>query len=276
MPSIPRNTLTMTSDRPEPRFMEMLELRGRIIGALLLRETRTRFGRSSLGYIWAVLEPISHVVVLCLIYWSINRQAPVGPSVTLFFVTGVLPFFLFHKTSLHLGAAVRGSQKVLRMPFVAPTDMIAARMVLEWLTWVVVAMLLILALMAMELAEPPEAPETAALAALVTLGLGVGFGLVNASAMVLWSSWIQIYGMLTRPLYILSGIFFSIDQVPSGLQQWLAWNPVLHAVQWFRVGFRADYATPVLDEVYLLSWVVGSVLLGLCMIRVTRARLAYA
>jgi len=265
----------MTTQAVEPSFGEILALRGRIIGALLLRESKTRFGRSRLGYLWALLEPISHVAVLCFVYWTINRQAPVGPSVMLFFVTGVLPFFLFHKMALHLGGAVRGSQKVLRMPFVAPTDMIAARAVLEGLTWVVVAVILILILMALDLAEPPAEPATAALAALVTFGLGLGVGLVNASAMVLWNSWIHIYGMVTRPLYIFSGIFYSIDQVPSGLQYWLSWNPVLHAVQWFRIGFRADYATSVLDERYLLSWVFGSILLGMCLARVARPRLAY-
>ncbi|MGK7869897.1 ABC transporter permease [Falsiroseomonas sp. E2-1-a20] len=261
---------------PPEGVADMFELRSRMIGALLLREARTRFGRSSLGYLWAVIEPISHVAVMCFVYWTINRQSPVGPSVLLFFVTGVLPFFLFHKVALHLGAAVRGSQKVLRMPFVSPIDMVVARAVLEALTWVVVAAILFGALLALDLAEMPVAPETSALAALVTLALGIGVGLVNATAMALWGSWVQIYTMATRPLYIFSAIFFSIDQVPSTLQYWLSWNPVLHAVQWFRAGFRGDYATPVLDEVYLLGWVVATWFIGLCMIRVARPRLAYA
>lgn len=260
----------------EPSIVETLELRGRMIGALLLRETRTRFGRSRLGYVWALLEPIAHVGVMCLVYWTINRQAPVGPSVMLFFVTGVLPFFLFHKTALHLGNAIRSNQKVLRMPLLAPVDVIAARAVLEGMTWLVIAAILLLALMALGMAEWPAEPGTAALAALATFGLGLGIGLVNASLMVLVSSWVQVYHVLTRPLYIFSGIFYSIDQVPSGLQYWLSWNPLLHGVLWFRTGFRADYATPVLDEQYLLSWIGASVLLGLCLLRVARPRLAYA
>ena len=266
--------LTLGDD--EPAFGQVLKLRGRFIGALLLRESKTRFGRSELGYLWAILEPISHVAVMCLVYWAINRLAPVGPSVMLFFVTGVLPFFLFHKTALHLGASVRGSQKVLRMPFMAPIDIIVARAVLEGLTWLVVACILLLTLVAMGMAEAPAEWGIVGLAAIVTFGLGVGVGLVNASAMALWPSWIQIYSVLTRPLYIFSAIFYSIDQVPSGLQYWLSWNPLLHGVLWFRLGFRADYASPVLDEQYLLSWVAGSILFGLCVLRVARTRLAYA
>lgn len=255
---------------------QVLARRRRMIGALILREARTRFGRSRLGYIWAIIEPASHVAIMSFVYWAINRQAPVGPSVIMFFATGVLAYFLFHKVALHLGSSVRGSQKVLRLPFAEATDMVVARAILEGLTWVIVAGIVLSAMVAFGLAEWPVEPEVSALAALVTFGLGLGIGMINATAMTLWASWIRIYATLTRPLYIFSGIFFSIDQVPSSLQYWLSWNPVLHAVQWFRLGFRADYATAVLDTGYLLSWVVGSILLGLCMMRVARPRLAYA
>ncbi|WP_043833953.1 ABC transporter permease [Muricoccus aerilatus] len=255
--------------------MEALARRAQMSGALLLREAKTQSGRSRIGYLWALIEPLSHVAVMCVVYWAINRRAPVGPSVVLFFITGVLPFFLFHKVALQVGGAVRGSQKVLRMPFVSPLDMIVARAVLAGLTWVVVISILVVLLLAMEVMEPPVSPETAVLAALLTFALGLGVGLVNATAMSLWSSWVHIYGVLTRPLYIFSGIFFSVDRIPSNLQYWLSWNPVLHAVQWFRTGFRSDYSTPVLDRTYLISWVLASLLLGLSMLRAARPRLAY-
>ncbi len=261
---------------PEPGLLHALARRRRMIGALLLRESQTRFGRTRIGYLWALVEPISHVAVMSLVYWAINRQAPVGASVIMFFATGVLPFLLFHRMALQLGAAVRGSQKVLRLPFVAPIDILVARAILEGLTWVAVTTIVFTALVAMELAEPPDQPFVVAAAALATFGLGAGIGLVNATTMTLWASSVHTYRALTRPLYIFSAIFFSIDQVPSYLQYWLSWNPVLHAVLWFRAGFRADYASHVLDETYLLGWVVGSLFLGLCLLRVARTRLPYA
>ncbi len=265
-----------TASPVEDGLLASLAARRRNIGALLLREQKTRFGRSRIGYVWAVVEPLAHIAVMSLVYWAVNRQAPVGASVIMFFATGVLPFFLFHKTALHLGAAVRGSQKVLRMPFVAPMDMVVARAILEAVTWVAVVCVLFTTLLALGLADMPDAPEVSLLAALVTLGLGFGVGLINATAMTLWTSWVRVYTTLTRPLYIFSAIFFSIDQVPSTLQYWLSWNPVMHAVQWFRTGFRADYETSVLDEKYLIAWVIGTILVGLCMMRIARPRLAYA
>ena len=38
------------------------------VEALFLREIRTRFGKFRLGYLWAILEPSAHLLILLGIY----------------------------------------------------------------------------------------------------------------------------------------------------------------------------------------------------------------
>jgi tetratricopeptide (TPR) repeat protein len=52
--------------RPLPDFLDQLRSQRRVIRALIIRETRTRFGDSKLGYGWALLEPIMHIALLSL------------------------------------------------------------------------------------------------------------------------------------------------------------------------------------------------------------------
>jgi len=54
--------------RPLPGFGERLRNQCRVIHALIIRETRTRFGDSKLGYGWALLEPILHITLLSLVF----------------------------------------------------------------------------------------------------------------------------------------------------------------------------------------------------------------
>jgi len=56
-----------------PGFLEMLQTQGRVILALIIRETRTRFGDSKLGYGWALLEPILHILLLSLVFAVMMR-----------------------------------------------------------------------------------------------------------------------------------------------------------------------------------------------------------
>lgn len=248
----------------------------RTIHSIMLREMQTRFGKSRLGYLWAFIEPISHVTVMCLVYWAINRQAPVGASVVVFLVTGVLPYLLFQKVALHLGNAVRANRLLLRLPMVTPLDAIIARAVLEGLTWVTVSTVLFVVLVLAGLARPPDQLTVCAAAAIVTFGLACGIGLMNSVLMTLWPSWTRIYPTITRPLYHVSAIFFFIDHIPPNLQYWLSWNPMVHAVQWFRVGYQNEYASMILDQDYLLKWAVATVVLGLCMERLSQQKLQAA
>lgn len=210
---------------------------------------------------------------MSIVYWAINRQAPVGTSVVLFFVTGVLPYLLFQKVALHLGNAVRANRQVLRLPMVTPLDTVIARAMLEGITWVTVAVLLFSALTIVGKAQLPDQPLVCAEAAIATFALGCGIGTINAVLMTLSPSWARVYPTITRPLYHFSAIFFFIDHIPQTLRYWLSWNPMVHAVQWFRVGYQSEYFSLVLDRQYLLEWAIASMLIGLCLERVSQRKL---
>src|SRR5439155_3924222 len=55
---------------------EALKTQLRVIHALLIRETRTRFGESKLGYGWALLEPVLHILMLSLVFAVMMRGRP--------------------------------------------------------------------------------------------------------------------------------------------------------------------------------------------------------
>ena len=50
--------------RPPPTIFAALQTQVRVIQALIIRETRTRFGEARLGYGWALLEPVLHILML--------------------------------------------------------------------------------------------------------------------------------------------------------------------------------------------------------------------
>ena len=71
-----------------------------ILIALLLRDAQTRFGETRLGYLWALLEPISHLALIASVFAAthIGGTAPVGSNLIVYYFTGVLPYLLFSNT----------------------------------------------------------------------------------------------------------------------------------------------------------------------------------
>src|SRR5205085_8269171 len=61
---------------PRPSIFAAAQTQARVIHALIIRETRTRFGESKLGYGWALLEPVLHILMLSLVFAVMMRGRP--------------------------------------------------------------------------------------------------------------------------------------------------------------------------------------------------------
>ena len=75
----------------------------------------------------------------------------------------------------------------------------------------------------------------------------------------------QVVPLLLRPLWFLSGVFFSIQQLPQWIRPWLSWNPILQAIELTRSAFDSDYILnpTIISLPYLISCSIISITLGL-------------
>ena len=143
--------------RPLPGFLDRLQSQRRVIRALIIRETRTRFGDSKLGYGWALLEPILHIALLSVAFSVLMRgQPPIGSHFFLFYFTGLVPYHIFVHTSSGMAHAIIGNGTLLQLPLVTTFDVIAARGLLEFITDVIVAVIMLAAFSVAGLATTPD------------------------------------------------------------------------------------------------------------------------
>ena len=157
--------------------------------------------------------------------------------------------------------AVTANGSLLQLPLVSTFDVILARALLELATDLLVAVILLAGFGTLGLGTlPTDFAGLSAAVATVWL-LGCGFGFVNAVVNAFFRSWDRIWAQLTRLLYFCSGIFYVPGNMPDWIRNILAWNPVLHAVDWFRSSFFLDYEPHWLDRTYLAA-LAGLVLLA--------------
>ncbi len=245
---------------PCPRLSAAATTQCRVILALIIRETRTRFGDSILGYGWALLEPIMHILMLSLVFAVLmHGRPPIGNQFFIFYYTGIIPYHIFVHTSSSMTYAVSANTALLQLPLVSTFDVIIARGLLELVTDIVVAAILLAGFTAAGLGGCPRDFAGVAAAVVAVWLFACGCGFVNAVVNAFAKSWDKIWAQLTRILYFCSGIFYVPAMMPDWIRNRLAWNPVLQAVDWFRASFFADYAPPWLDRVYLVG-VAGLVL----------------
>ncbi len=251
---------------------KLLALQARVIGALVMRETRATFGTSQIGYLWAIVTPAAGVAVLVSVFVAAGRLPPFGSSLALFFATGLLTLELFTKLSTSLMNTFTANKALLTYPLIKETDTLFARFILIVTTYLVIMLIFYSGLILMGLASLPRFPDQLLYAFSATALLGFGFGALNAVLLARWESWGLIYGILTRPLFIISGVFFIPSKLPTPALDVLKWNPVLHAVEWMRSGYYSNYDSMVLDKGYMVFLASLLILLGLAGERFTRKK----
>ena len=106
------------------------------VEALFLREIRTRFGKFRLGYLWAILEPSAHLLILLGIFGYIMHRTMPDISFPVFLLNGLIPFFIFSSISKRSVGAIEANQGLFNYRPVKPIDTIIARALLETLIYV--------------------------------------------------------------------------------------------------------------------------------------------
>lgn len=239
----------------------------RTVLALVLREMSSRYGRTPGGYVWAVLEPLAAIIVLSVGFSLVLRAPSLGTSFLLFYATGYLPFDLYMSVSNQVARAINFSKPLLQYPAVTWLDAVLARFLLNSLTSILVAILLLGGILIATDARATldMVPVVQAMALAMLLGLGVGT--LNCALIGLFPIWEVAWSIITRPLFLASGIFYIYEDLPPLAQDILWYNPLIHILGLMRTGFFPTYTAAYVNEVYVLAvslvlLALGQILLG--------------
>ena len=261
MPAAPSARVRRGIDRERIRFQRL-----RVLFALVVREMNTKFGRSYGGYIWAIAEPLGGVMLLNLAFSLTVRRPPLGTSFPLFYATGIVPFFLFTGVSGAVASAVATNRGLLHYPVVSPLDAVFGKFILNFLTMLVIGVLLSTGIIIVY-ALPVTLDPVSALTGFTLNGLlGLGVGTVNCVLFGLFPTWRNIWNVMTKPLFIVSGTFFIFEAAPPAFQHIMWWNPLVHGVALVRAGFYGSYDPYYVSIPYVLAvsgslFVIGAYLL---------------
>ncbi|MGB1235175.1 MAG: ABC transporter permease, partial [Planktomarina sp.] len=194
----------------------------------MLREMATTYGRSPGGYIWAVLEPCAGIALLTFVFAMAIPEPPLGSSFPLFYAGGFLAFTAYLNVSAKLTIAIRFSKPLLFYPAVRHTDALLARFILNILTEILVIVTVLLAIVLVWDLRPGFDLPVIMLGFSMAFVLALGVGTLNCFLISMFPVWERIWGILNRPLFIISTLFFLFETVPHPFNAVLWFNPLVH------------------------------------------------
>lgn len=234
--------------------------------ALFLREAVSRIAAGRAAWLWLLLEPIAHVVLLMLIFSFVRDRVVPGVSFALFLLTGVIGFNFFRHTLSRGIDAIGANAALFSYRQVRPVDTVLVRGALEVFLEVIVFILLCAGATFVGMRAVPDDP----LGVVVALGLlgafGTGLGLIVSVGADLVPEIGRVVRLALTPLYFMSGVMFMPMLLPAKAREWFFLNPAAHGLEALRAAFFSAYpAAPELDLGYLAIWATIAVFVGLAL-----------
>ena len=243
-----------------------------VVKALILRETRTRFGTAQLGYLWSFIEMGLWIGTFWAMYHFAGRSTPNNMDIVGFISTGIVTFQLFRSTASRCESAINGNKALLYYPQVKFIDLFISRGFLEFAT--LVSVFFIINGLSFFFVDFKGVSNFLVLISGMVLSalLGMASGMVVSAASIFSETIKRLSGPLMRPLFWVSGIFFTAHMLPSKIREYLLYNPILHCIEMVRSGWYPVYNYQYYDIGYVLFFIAILFALGLTLSRAARRR----
>jgi capsular polysaccharide transport system permease protein len=265
--------MTMISDvsgsTGDRGFWHGLRVQGNVIGALLMRELHTRYGRENIGYLWVFLEPLSLASAVALLHAG-HGLPHGGIHPVPFAILGYTMFLMFRGMVTRADGALESNMPLLYHRRVTIFDMMLARGLLEAVGSIMSFVVLMGLMGILGLTESPSRPYE------LLLGIWLLFWLSFSLSLLIcaWTHDNRLVARFVHPItYILmplSGAFYQVSWVPEPYKSWLGWFPLTGIFELLRYG-QFHMAK---DTYVYVPYIAGCCLLlsyaGLVSIKVTR------
>ena len=244
-------------------MFKLFALQIKVIGALLMREVHTRYGRENIGHLWVIGEPLLFCVGVAVMWTAIRPAHEHGVPVTAFVITGYVPLTMWRHCVSRSVKAFDANGSLLFHRQVTPLDIIVSRCVLEIIGALIAGIVVSAFAILLGYMEPP------ADIGLMYLGLFYQAVFCLASALILApASEIspvleKFMGAFTYLMIPFSGAFVMVDWVPRNFQSVLLWSPPVHTAEIIRKGQFGNTVHAQYDLVYLTYVCAGMILVGL-------------
>ena len=236
--------------------------------ALFLREAVARISAGRAAWVWILLEPIAHLLLLNVLFGFILQRVVSGIPGGLFITTGLLGYFMAHNTAMRSQDAIEANAGLLTYRQVLPVDTVLVRTALEAILVLISGLFLFTGLYIFGFQVIPHDALLVIAAFVAMWFLGIGLGLVLSVISELIPEAKKVTKILFRPLYFMSGIMFPISALPPAYQEWIMLNPLAHGIEIIRAGFFPQHQYHAVSGAslgYVLVFAMVTMCLGLAL-----------
>jgi len=226
-------------DRPtldDNSFWRAIRIQMNVLGALMMRDLHTRFGRQNLGFVWLFVEPALLGVFVAVIRVLRDRVLPGGVNIVAFAVIGYVIYYVFRTIVGRAATAAEQNDALLWHARVTLEDIMIARTILEGAA-VMVATTIFLVAIGLYYGIWPTSWVQMGIGIIMMSLLAHGVGMI---ALALTRFGVSTIDRIVHPLLYVSivftGVFYMVWWMPPQMQSVILLLPFVHVFEYVREG----------------------------------------
>ncbi len=238
----------------------------KLIGALVIREITTRFGRQNLGFLWVIGEPL---VFCCgvLLMWSVLKPSyENGVRLGPFVMTGYMCLLLLrHMMSFSLGA-LQANTGLLHHRRIAVIHIYVARNLMELAGATIAFAIVYVALFALGQVSAPHNWLLLYAGWFLYGWVSFGIALLFAGLAMRYEIAEKLVSVIGYMMIPASGAFIMAAYVPASFRDAYLLIPLPHGVEMVRAGVFGEFVQTYYDPLYAFAWGCVMVFAGLVLL----------
>jgi capsular polysaccharide transport system permease protein len=219
----------------------VLDVQLDVLGAMILRDIRTRFGGTMWGYSIAVGWPCAHILVITGFYVIRRMPVPIGDNIVLFAVSGLAPYIIFNYMSRKMMEGPAQNRQLIYFPQVKFFDVVMSRALVEICTSALSISLVFFVAVCFGAQTVPRDSFAFCESMLLALFFALSMGFMNVFISQMFPPWNLGVIVPSLLMYFTSGAFFVTESMPQALYEYVQWNPLMHIVKVCRSAFYPNY-----------------------------------
>lgn len=249
-----------------------LAIQFRVIGALLMREILTRYGRHNIGFLWLFVEPMIFTLGVTVLWTFSGANHASNLPIVAFALTGYSSVLVWRNMPGRVCGSIEPNLALMYHRNVKVMDIFAARLLLEGAGATISFVILGIIFTSIGWMKPPEDIVKVLQGWFLLIWFGVSFAVLLGA----WSALTELADKIWHPvsylLFPLSGAAFMVDWWPRAAQQFVMYLPMVHGVELLREGYFGSAVRAHYDIAYMVFICLCLSLLGLALLRVVGRR----
>lgn len=249
------------------------DIQKRVIGALMLRELTTRFGRENIGFLWIMVEPLLFAVLVGLLWRVMKGPVEYGVDIVAFVVSGYIPLVLFRSSVSRAVNSFTANGSLMYHRQIKILDLILVRFFIELIGHMMAYLFIGVALWTIGFFPKPYDLGFMMLGwayyAIFTFALTLVIAPLSEMSEVLE----KVIPVTTYLMVPFSGAFYLVGSLHGAAATAVLYSPPVHGMEMMRYGLFGPSINPQYDFVYPLAFSLPCMALGLLLCRIVRRRL---